>query len=444
MKRKLTSLLLVLTMVLAMAPMAHASLEDSNFYATVELDEGVVDMINDAADADGSGNQVNDLMDGDTFTVSVRTNVDAMSVLVAVEFDTAYLQLIDEDGEPTTDLPEGWAAFTSADAADSTIKHYQLFDPNNFYEADDAVGAFHFKLTTPDDAEFTDGKVEVPFTIFTGEDAAYGDNNKHFQAEIAKFPYDPAETDTAAAGINTKVNLRENEKLVEVTQYGDNTALVIIYTKAEGAFVLTDPTIFAEAKTLVNVTNARYAYRNATNDDPVQAWTTFTRTGADRIKMHAIVVNANRLIAAVNAYNAAQDPALPEIVAVDDAADGADVTYAEQYLLDAEGVLTLDATAETPEAIVYGTLAEGTDTDVDASGTTNTADHQTVLQMAQGDGTLVGETATGRAAYFNTMLDAVNASTLRSDIVRGATNESNYSKQVGNQELNKFLPLFTF
>ena len=99
--------------------------------------------------------------------------------------------------------------------------------------------------------------------------------------------------------------------MLEVAQYGDATALVLVYSQDVGTYTITDAALFdgADSATLENVTKAGYIYRGSKTDSTTEEglqtaqdfYSRFDSALGQEPNVYGIVVNTNRLLAAYEA-----------------------------------------------------------------------------------------------------------------------------------------------
>lgn len=377
------------------------------YYLTIA--DGPVDQLDEAAETaagiekhkDDSDNDVYDLESGDTFTVELRSSMDFLNGFAYLEFDSTFLELTDVEDSRTADGIQLMDVTGSGSKQFYALKFLAPMDGSQ-YEKGSVLATMTFELKLPLDTSELQFPLEVPIQLSTD-----------LGAGLQATSEDGAESGHIKMGArNTLVRVNGTSgALIEVVPLGENTALILAYTKNPGVVTYTDDKVIAAGSAqLMDVTDAGYIYRfDKANEDQIGDQTTAAAFYSSVVNpyVYGIAVDMQRLQTASN-----------KNVITDQSA-------VEQYVL---GKVSF-AFGEVAKQVGYtGGM------DVNADGGVNSDDEAWVLAVASGEGTTIAaaSSATGWAKFYNNMLALNNAAALRTDFVRTpqTTDDENKAKTV--------------
>jgi len=221
----------------------------------------------------------------------------------------------------------------------------------------------------------------------------------------------------------TSLNAIDQDPLIEVVPYGDNTSLLLVYTGQKGQWTLTDSTALAGSTSakLHTLTNSGYNYRNdSAGTNSGWDWKAFRAKYGKSFKVYGMVLSTTDAINAVKkSYNS-----VSTITAAANTNVGTK-TYAELHFTKK---LSGNTSATEFTAITYNTNG-----DVNADNKLNSKDQQIVLMLQHG-----GTGTTTRKNWFSDMIKSNDASLVRSDFNRS----SNNMKKITDNESNVYSSLY--
>jgi len=428
--------------------------ERPHYYATVTLTgTGVEDLYADeAAEAaaypdatwaansnseglhhnDDSGNPVNDLKVGDTFHVDVKSTDAFLTGWMFVKWDSQYLNL----ENAATLESEGWERTTQSN--DGTMEYWRInlgTSGNEEYAAETALtSGFDFTLQLPEDFDENTLPKEVWFQFDESRHNAITKAGGYLSGEVPNF----GTSDTLV-----RIADPSAERVVEVVKYGQDAALILVYSKDAGSFVYEDTEVLTnDSATLLDVTDAGYVYRFTENDTEVtygeDGTSTFLSSNAFYDKfaagetpyVYGLVVNLTRLTTAVA-------DATDWIDAADIVTNQGDI---EAYVLDR---LTFHKGAETVKAIYTG----GANVDVDLNPGTDDQTWIRAIAFMTGTSKADEAAATAWTMFHNGMLSGNNKVALQTDFLRtpqSTDSATNRAKLVDTNEWNEILEQFGY